>query len=363
MSIFISIASYRDPELPKTVKSLYDNADNKDDLYFGIVNQDYTNKHAEFPYINPDNIKNLKMHFKDAKGAGYARKIGMSLYEGQDYYFQTDSHMRFAPNWDTSLKNMMIESQKLANNKKVILSQFPAPYEPFTDGSEYFPKDDPLYWDKPSWTSVVNTWHGYWAGNREIIKDLSKPCPSHTILAGLLFAPGNFVEEIPYDDRISFMGEELCIALRAYTRGWNIYAPNIMVAWHFYQRKQNPKIWSDQINKGKWNLLEFESQKIQKKILLAEEEGIFGIEDYQKYLDYQKMIGFNFIDVYDNDLSEKTNLGAMTQEIIFDDDFNIVETAKTGYCRINKHDKCFSLDICICDCHNNEGNKDARKQR
>lgn len=361
MSIFISIASYRDAQLAKTVKSLYDNAENKDDLYFGIVNQNHTNKHEEFPYIDSKKIKNFKMHFKDAKGAGYARKLAMSLYEGQDFYFQTDSHMRFAPGWDTDLKNMMIESQKLANNEKIILSQFPAPYEPLTGGTDHFIKGDPLYWDSPSWTSVVNTVLGYWAGNREVIADLSKPCPSHTILAGLLFAPGKFVEEIPYDERISFMGEELCIALRAYTRGWDIYAPNKMVAWHFYKRKQNPKIWSDQVNKSKWNMLEFESQKIQRKILLAEEQGVFGIGDYQRYLDYQKMIGFDFIDVYENDLPEKVNLGAVTQEIIFDNSFKIVETAKTGYCRINKHEKCFSEDICICSCHNTKEKEDAGK--
>ena len=362
MSIFVTVASYRDAELPKTIKSLYDNADDKDGLYFGIVNQDHKNKHAEFPYINPSNIKNYKMHFKDAKGAGYARKIGMSLYEGQDFFFQTDSHMRFSNGWDTDLKNMMQQAQELAQNQKVILSQFPAPYEPFTDGTDYYPKNDPLYWDSPSWTSVVNTWHGYWAGNREKIRDLSKPHKSHTVLAGLLFAPGNFVDEIPYDERISFMGEELCIALRAYTRGWDIYAPNKMIAWHFYQRKKNPKIWNDQINKAKWNTLEFESRKIQRKILLAEEEGVFGIADYQKYLDYQKMIGFEFLDVYENDLREKENLGSITQDIIFDDNFNIIETAKTGFCRINKHEKCFSLDICICSCHDIKGAKNARRK-
>lgn len=295
------------------------------------------------------------MHFKDAKGVGYARKIAMSLYEGQDFYFQVDSHMRFSEGWDTDLKRMLKQAQDDSNNKKIILSQFTAPYEPFTDGSDYFPKDDPLYWDKPSWTSVVNTWQGYWAGNREEIKDLSKPHYSHTVLAGLIFAPGEFVEEVPYDDRISFMGEELCIALRAYTRGWEIYAPNKMIAWHFYQRKRNPKIWSDQVNKTKWTGLEFESQKIQKSILLGEDQGIYGIDNYQKYLDYQDMIGFKFLDVYENELTEKANLSIITQDIIFDKDFNMMETAKTGYCRINKHDKCFSIDACICECHNKKG--------
>lgn len=360
-SIFVTIASYRDLELPKTVKSIYENADNPQDLYFGIVNQDAKNKHAEFPYIDADHMKNYKMHYQDSRGAGYARKIGMSLYEDQDFYFQTDSHMRFAKGWDTDLKNMFKQSQQIANNDKIILSQFPAPYVVFTDGKDFYPKDDPLYWDRPSWSSVVNTNLGYWAAHRQEINDLSQPHYSHTVLAGLLFTTGKFVEEIPYDERISFMGEELCIALRSYTRGWEIYAPNKIVAWHYYVRKYSVKIWNDSINRPKWAELEFNSQKVQEQILLGEDQGIYGIGDYQKYLDYQEMIGMNFKDVYENDLKVKTNLGSVTQEIEFDDDFNVIEIVKSGFCRSDLHLDCILTDVCTCPCHNEEReDKNAR---
>lgn len=40
MSIFISIASYRDPELIRTIKSAIDNAANPEKLVFSIVVQD-----------------------------------------------------------------------------------------------------------------------------------------------------------------------------------------------------------------------------------------------------------------------------------------------------------------------------------
>ena len=58
MSIFISIAAYRDQELPKTVQSIYDNADKPDDLYFGIVSQDYKKKHPDFSWLG----NQVKMH-------------------------------------------------------------------------------------------------------------------------------------------------------------------------------------------------------------------------------------------------------------------------------------------------------------
>jgi hypothetical protein len=58
MSIFISIAGYRDTELPKTIKSLYDNADKPEELYFGIVSQDLKNKHPDVSWLG-DQAKNI----------------------------------------------------------------------------------------------------------------------------------------------------------------------------------------------------------------------------------------------------------------------------------------------------------------
>jgi len=355
MKIFISIAGYRDLELPKTVKSLYENADNPESLVFGIVSQDLRNRHPNFDWLG-NQAKVFNMHYKDAKGAGYARKVAMELYDEEDYFFQVDSHMRFAKGWDTSLKQMLAQCQKISKNEKIILSQFPAPYTIFTDGSEYYPKDDPDFWDEPSWTSVVNTWSGVWAGNREKMKNKSKPHKSHTVLGAMIFAPGYIVKEIPYDERISFMGEELCFAIRAYTRGWEIYAPNEMIAWHFYKREDRPKIWNDNILGRSWTNIEFESQGVQRSVLLGKEKGIYGIGDRKRYEQYQKMIGINFKSFYENEIDDKANLGVISQELEFDDNFNLTEISKSGYCINDLHRSCLAKELCMCDCHREESN-------
>ena len=356
MTIFISIASYRDAELPKTVKSLYDNAHNPQDLVFGIVSQDLRGKHPKLDWLPKDQLRMVEMHAKDAKGAGYARKIAMELYEGEDFFFQTDSHMRFAKGWDTKLKDMYDWCVKKEKTNKIILSQFAAPYMVLTDGKDYFLKNDPDFWDEPSWTSVVNTWTGVWAGNREKMSSKKHPHYSHTVLGALLFAPGSIVEEVPYDERISFMGEELCFAIRAYTRGWHIYAPNVMLAWHFYKREDRPKIWSDRMAGRSWTDIEMASQRVQRDVLLGIEQGIYGIGDYKKYLQYQKMIGIDFADFYESEMNEKVNLGLLTQEIIFDDQFNMIEVARTGYCNTGRHARCFMKEVCNCNCHEKEYN-------
>jgi glycosyltransferase involved in cell wall biosynthesis len=353
MSIFISVASYRDPDLLNTVKSLFNNADRPQDLVFGIVNQDQRGKHEDFSWLG-DQTRVHNMHYKDARGAGYARKIAMELYDGEDFFFQVDSHMRFAQGWDTKLIGMYNWCVNDADTNKVILSQFTAPFIVGSDGKDYYIHDDPDFWDRPSWTSVVNTWAATWAGHREEIEDLSVPAKSHTVLCGLLFTSGDFVEEIPYDERISFMGEELCIALRAYTRGWHIYAPHEMVAWHFYKREERPKIWKDNVGGRSWTDIEMNSQKVQKSILLGEDHGVYGIGDYDKYLEYQRLIGIDFTKFYEEEINKKVNLGLITTETEFDENFNMIQIAKTGYCTKGLHSQCLAKDNCDCTCHKGE---------
>lgn len=349
MSIFVSIISYKDPELTRTIKNLLNNATKPQDIHFGIVSQDFKQKHPDLSFVN--NLKYHKMLFTQAKGAGYARKIAMEMYDGQDYFLQLDSHMRFAKHWDSKLLAIHQEAQEIAGTEKVILSQFPAPYEVHTGGKDYYPIGDKSYWSDPSWTSVVNTWAGVWAGNREIMEDTSKPHKSHTILAAYVFAPGYITQEIPYDERICFMGEELCFAIRAYTRGWEIYAPNEMLLWHFYQRKNQVKVWNqmeDSSRQVKWIDLESLSAKTQKNILLGIEEGIYGIGDYERYLEYQKMIGINFAEFYNERIENKVNDSLLIQEISFNDEIKI-----SNYCKNKRHLGCGAKD-CMCDCHMEE---------
>lgn len=342
MSIFVSIASYRDLELSKTIRNMIDNADNPDDLHFGVVDQDKRNRWANLDFVK--HLKHQKINYVDAKGAGYARKLATELYDGEDYFFQTDSHMRFAKGWDTKFKEMYEWCARDAGTPKVILSQFPAPFEVHTDGKDYFIEGDEAFWDEPSWTSVVNTYYGAWAGNREKMEDRSVPHKSHTVLGAMIFSHGQIALDIPYDERISFMGEELCYAIRAYTRGYEIYAPNEMLAWHFYKRDDRPKVWGDK--KAAWWDIEKFSKDTQRSVLLGEDNGVYGIDDYQRYLDYQKMVGIDFAKFYAEEVEEVVDMDFVSEEITLDFGQNLV----SGPCLFGEHKLC-SVSACTCDCH------------
>jgi hypothetical protein len=346
MKIFVSIASYKDRELEKTVASLIDNADNPKNLRVVVLSQDTKRDHPDFS--NYSNVELNKMDFRLARGVGYARKIIMDEYRDEDYFFQIDSHTRLAKSWDTKMLEMFEQAQEDSGVEKIILSQYPAPYIPQNKKTDIYPKGDSILWDRPSRSGVKNNWHGAWTGRRMELIDKHRPNESHSILAGYIFSLGSFVKEIPYDERISFMGEELCIALRAYTRGWRIYSPHEMLVWHFYTRPNSPKVWNqieDAVRDKKWMHLEMESAKIQENILRGIETGTYGIDNYKKYLEYQDLVGINFNDFYDNKLGKKVNKSVLVEEINFSGMVKL-----SNWCIDKEHEECENKS-CECNCH------------
>lgn len=343
--IFVSIASYMDTELPKTVDDLLKKSKHPENIVIGIVEQNAKGRFYSFDHLN--NVKKKDVVLQNSKGAGYARKLAMEMYDGEDYFLQIDSHMRFENNWDEKMINILNQAQEISGTKKVILSQYPAPYFVGSDNNDYFPKQDKDYWDAPSWSKVANNASGQWSAKRQKMKDLSKPHKSHTVLAGYIFSIGKLVEEVPYDERISFMGEELCFAIRAYTRGWEIFAPNKMLLYHFYKRSEYPKLWNTGSLKSKWFDFEKQSNLVQESVLTGMERGVYGVEDYERFLDYQDMIGIDFFDFYHSSARKfMENMSVIEQEI-----YMLDTPAKSRYCINDLHNDCKSIQGCQCDCH------------
>ncbi|MEJ2457926.1 MAG: GlcNAc-transferase family protein, partial [Novosphingobium sp.] len=63
--------------------------------------------------------------------------------------------------------------------------------------------------------------------------------------AHLLFAPGRFVEDVPYDPDLYFFGEEITLAARAFTSGYDLFHPGVHVMWHQEPRRVTPLHWND----------------------------------------------------------------------------------------------------------------------
>ena len=299
MSIFISIASYRDPELTRTIKSAIDNAANPDDVYFGVVLQELEKFEPDLSWV--PNLSLSKIHPKFARGAGFARAEAMKLYNGEDYYLQIDSHTLFEKNWDVLCIKELEKAQEVAKNKKIILSYFPPPFYVDTKGVATIVKGSKSHPPYPTKQIPKLTKRNEWTAQRVEFSDKTKKLPelSTTILAGFVFTTGDIVKEVPYDPEISFFGEEICFAVRAWTRGWDIYSPSVTILYHFYTREGYKKIWKDRnIRDVSWKEIEDKSKIRQKSILCGIEEGVFGIGSYRHIKLYEKMTGINFKKMY-----------------------------------------------------------------
>lgn len=296
--IFISIASYRDPELIPTIKDMIAKAQKPDRLNFGIVYQGTNKERPDFSFIPSYSL--ISIHPKDVRGVGYARSEAMKLYRGEEYYFQIDSHMRFVQDWDKKIIDQYALAKQQTRNK-VILSCYPQPYS--IDGNQTFIHTKTVgdWLVYPTKQKLIIRKDGQWGSERVEFDNPESLLPeiSTTVQGAFIFAEGSMVSELPYDPDISFFGEEVCFAARAWTRGWDIYSPKIVLAYHFYHRGGYKRVWHDtNALSESWASLQNKSRDKQKRVLCGLEEGQFGLGSHRSISEYESMVGFSFKDHY-----------------------------------------------------------------
>ena len=121
MSIFISVASYCDPVLGFTLARARAAARWPEHLHFGVVDQSLTTlPQPVAAELRPAKLSYLRIEPVYARGPCWARAIAMAFYEGEDWFFQIDSHMDFDPHWDQRL--IAQASALMPQRKGVVLS-------------------------------------------------------------------------------------------------------------------------------------------------------------------------------------------------------------------------------------------------
>ena len=131
--IFVSIASYRDKELIKTVNTCLSKAKNPENIKIGICWQ-YDEEEDITALDGIPQVQSHKIYWKDVEGSVcWARSIvQQKFFNDEDYYFQIDSHTLFAQDWDEILINMYNE---LPTKKSVISVGPPYYYDISAEGA------------------------------------------------------------------------------------------------------------------------------------------------------------------------------------------------------------------------------------
>ena len=104
--IFVNIAAYRDTECQWTVKDLFEKARAPERIFVGLCWQFVPEEDQDcflVPSPRPEQTRIVEFDANKSLGACWARHHAEKLWQGEEYYLQIDSHMRFAPDWDDRL--------------------------------------------------------------------------------------------------------------------------------------------------------------------------------------------------------------------------------------------------------------------
>lgn len=239
--IFVSIAAYRDPETPHTLRDLFAKAAHPERIFAGVLWQVVPGEDddcIEIPAsVMPAQVRGLQVHPRESMGACWARhRILTELRGEEEFVLQIDSHMRFVQGWDEKLLAMW----SLCGSARAVLSTYPVAYTP--------PDvlGDPVI---PVMTATKFNHRGvlmFLARSDDYQLRPPRPLPNPFVSAGFLFAPARALDEVPYDPHLYFIGEEVSLAARLWTHGWDAYTPNDVLIYHFYGRsKERPTHWTD----------------------------------------------------------------------------------------------------------------------
>jgi len=252
-TIFVAIASYRDWQCRYTLESVFSRAKYPERVRVGVVDQiiDGEDYHCDVP-IKPceaDSSQALcnkayqvdvfQMDAPLSVGPVFARHLGHRLYRGEYYATQSDAHVSFTQDWDVDI----IEQLEATGDDMAVLSTYLTDVQGSIDEKtgKSLRKTRPI---------MCNT--EYEGGHQgQHLRHLSQPESNPSIrgqpqlqpywAAGYSFSRGHFVVNVPYDmyQPMIFQGEEMSIAIRGFTIGYDFFAPERSVCFHHYAQGKN----------------------------------------------------------------------------------------------------------------------------
>jgi [Skp1-protein]-hydroxyproline N-acetylglucosaminyltransferase len=303
-TIFVALASYRDPECLPTLQDLYQRAKYPERIRVGIVDQrvpsdgddtvvqmnkvpaprdENNNKQDETVdpsctppcTTDPNHFLCHYNHLIDVMdvsaplmvGPTFARHLAYRMYRGEYFVLQVDSHVRFVQDWD----ERVIQQWKATRNEMAVLTTYLADVthsiDPVTHAASVRDNSFPVMcrieyeWLGSAMAHIKNGIQPHYRPHPPK-QQLASPVTSDTNststtattamlppllqpfwAAGFSFARGHFVVQVPYDPYLPlvFQGEEISMTIRGFTYGYDFYAPLQHVAFHMYAVRDNAK--------------------------------------------------------------------------------------------------------------------------
>ena len=291
--IFVSIASYRDPQLLPTIADCLAKAAHPERLRFGICWQ-HGAEEAALPWAGDPRFRILDVDWRNSRGACWARASIMDQWQGEAWFLQVDSHCRFAAGWDSR----MIVAAAATGSARPLLSTYASPFTPADNDNREILAGNPQKMAIGGFTPEglpqlkpidIADW-----------RTRSQPLRARFLAAGFLFTIGAFVREVGYDPELYFFGEEIAMTLRAYTHGYDLFHPHELLVWHDYVRRYATRHWEDHTpgqapsEVHAWDKHDARSRDKVIRLLQGQSVDSFGLGTARTLADYEQYAGLSF---------------------------------------------------------------------
>ena len=225
-SIFVQIPAYHDFELFRTIKDCYEKSSGNHVINFGVHLTYFDKNEIEIPDFN--NIKISVSKAPENIGVGAGRYLANEFYNGEDYYLQIDSHMRFEPFWDDILINN--HKKYVAEGTNPVISAYPGAYV-YEDFKVKILNNK----SHVSYTDFIQelSFENNYVPHQRAVGNFDNNIFTRSVSAASIFSDGG-IAAIKPNKKMFFWGEEILIALRMYTHGYDLMLPESQNLYHLY---------------------------------------------------------------------------------------------------------------------------------
>lgn len=302
MRIFISLAAYCEPHLAFTLTQIFSKAAQPGRVFVGLIDQS-RDDHAAWLSRQPwqRQVRHRQIDPALSEGVCWARHLAMGLHQGEEYFLQVDSHTFFFPDWDEALIDLYRQLE--GTLEKPLVSAYPPPFEFDADGDPMVrqPASSQVSIIVPEAGQVLRPdcatlrFRADWKSGADVALGFH-------LAAGFIFARSRFIDEVPYDRQLYFHGEEQNLALRAWTRGWDIAHPrqDWIPLLHLYKQAGQDypsQHWSPTqaaARKIRWQDLAARSDQRLLALVRGEIEGIYGLGQQRSLQQFADFSGLDY---------------------------------------------------------------------
>lgn len=253
-TIFVSIASYRDNDCKNTLSNVFASAKYPERVYVGTCEQNMPEAQNESCYVDgsiaaamADHVRRIQVHALEARGPTWARFLCASLWQGERYFLQLDSHMRLVDGWDEKLIQMERQAVAQSGNELIVLSTYAGLMETY---GQYKAGDQEALTSSPRMCQAFFNEQGMVSFHGANILTNTKELVEVPFVAGglMFFKAAEFFRLVPFDPYLDdiFVGEEILLSARIWTSGFDIFCPNENIAFHQFTRENEPKFWANE---------------------------------------------------------------------------------------------------------------------